>query len=101
MSVPGSTGPGLAMFPNGGAGISRIAGVDQDRFFPNSVLSVSHTAGREALAKRRGSKCSGFRAENQMPTYSRSVQVSNIVDCINGNDSGCQITVSHTVLVSI
>ncbi|KAI7528539.1 hypothetical protein KC331_g15690 [Hortaea werneckii] len=47
------------------------------------------------LAKKTPS-CSGFNIESQEPSYSPSVQVSNIIDCTNAADSpGCTIEVGE------
>ncbi|KAI6860413.1 hypothetical protein KC343_g10442 [Hortaea werneckii] len=47
------------------------------------------------LAKKSPS-CSGFNIKSQEPSYSPSVQVSNIIDCTNAADSpGCSIEISE------
>lgn len=54
--------------------------------------------------KKRDVSCSGFTVTSQKPSESKSVQVSDIVDCTNGNDSGCTIAEtqehSHSVTTS-
>jgi hypothetical protein len=74
----GGETPGLAVYPNGGSGIARF------------------------MEKRDGPKCKGFTVESESLSYSPTVQVSNIIDCINGGDSGCPISVeqSHTESVT-
>ena len=74
----GGDAPGVTVFPNGGSGIARQIG------------------------KRADPKCDGFTVESSSPSSSQTVQVSNIVDCTNGAESGCSITVGqeHTETVS-
>jgi hypothetical protein len=77
--------PGISVFPKGGSGIARLADTSSSN-----------------LTKRADPKCDGFTIESQEPSSSQTVQVSNIVDCVNGADSGCEITVGqeHTESVS-
>ncbi|KAI0612767.1 hypothetical protein TUN205_02999 [Pyrenophora tritici-repentis] len=42
---------------------------------------------------KRTPKCGGFRVESTQPSTTESVQISNIVDCTNGTEDGCPITV--------
>lgn len=74
----GGDAPGTSVYPHGGAPIAR------------------------KQVKRDGAKCSGFTIESQTPSESQTVQVSNIVDCVNGAESGCEIQISqeHTESVS-
>jgi hypothetical protein len=69
--------PGLSIYPNGGSGMTR-------------------------KAKRADAKCDGFTVESKENSYSPSVQVSEIIDCLNGAESGCEISEekSHTESVS-
>jgi hypothetical protein len=69
--------PGMSIYPNGGSGLTR-------------------------KAKRADAKCDGFTVESKENSYSPSVQVSEIIDCLNGAESGCEISEekSHTESVS-
>lgn len=69
--------PGVSVFPHGGSGIAR-------REEPPA-----------ALARRADPKCKGFNIESSSPSSSQSVQVSIIIDCVNGADGGCSITVEQ------
>lgn len=88
----GGGAPGLTVFPHGGAAVSKRE--------EGSVEEVQQVAGAPKLRKRDPS-CTGFNIESQKPSESRSVQVSNIVDCTNGADSGCMISVSEQRSMSV
>jgi hypothetical protein len=77
----GGDAPGISIFPNGGSGIARDL---------------------QPITKRADPKCDGFTIESSMHSSSRTVQVSNIVDCTSGAEAGCVITVGseHTESVS-
>lgn len=67
----GGEAPGISVYPKGGSGLSR----------------------KNGLAKRADPKCDGFEVESSTPSSSESVQVSVIVDCVNGSEQGCEISV--------
>jgi len=75
----GGQTPGITVFPHGGSGIARAD-----------------------IEKRANAKCSGFTIESQTPSSSQTVQVSSIVDCVNGAEAGCTIEIGseHTESVS-
>jgi hypothetical protein len=80
MNLAGGT-PGTTVFPHGGSGTARAGD----------------------LIKQASPKCNGFTIESSVPSSSRSVQVSAIIDCTNGEPSaGCSISVEqqHTESVT-
>ncbi|RAR16551.1 dna excision repair protein [Stemphylium lycopersici] len=95
----GGDAPGISIFPNGGSGIARIANVTGG---PPEAAAVAAIPPSPPTLRKRDSKCDGFDIESSVPSTSQTVQVSNIVDCINGAESGCTITVGseHTESVS-
>ena len=54
------------------------------------------------LLAKRNVKRKGFRVESSMSSTTESMQISNMVDCTNGTDDGCPITVglAQTKLVT-
>lgn len=69
---------------------------------PPEAAAVAAIPPSPPTLRKRDSKCDGFNIESSVPSTSQTVQVSNIVDCINGAESGCTITVGseHTESVS-
>ncbi len=70
------------------------------RSFP--IVALLSTTKRENqmsyqmdMIKRSKPKCKGFHIDSQQPSETESVQVSSIVDCINGASSGCTIPESE------
>lgn len=64
--------------------------------------NAAFTFEKRFVHEKRDDKCEGFVVESQMPSYSKTVQISNIVGCTNGAEAGCQISVGqqHTESVS-
>lgn len=116
----GGDAPGVSVYPNGGAGITR----EQQREAEITVVSTDEKGQRttgtsvvqrdpessivERLAKtpiinrQSNTRCNGFRADDAgTPSQSRTVQISNIIDCTNGGDAGCDIGVEEQESMSI
>jgi hypothetical protein len=90
----GGFAPGVTIFPHGGSGIARVAATDEE--------ASQAASKRSGSLGKRAAKCSGFSYTDSQPSSSQTVQVSNIVDCTNGGDAGCSITIGseHTESVS-
>lgn len=73
----GGDAPGISIFPKGGSEIARL------------------------IEKRADPKCDSFTIESSTPSTSQTVQVSNIVDCTNGAEGGCPITVEESYTKSV
>lgn len=73
----GGPSPGVSIFPHGGSGLAR-------------------------KVEKRDTECSGFRIDSQQSSESRSIQISDIVDCTNGSEAGCTISIGeeHTESLS-
>ncbi|KAI1323635.1 hypothetical protein F5Y16DRAFT_403197 [Xylariaceae sp. FL0255] len=97
----GGSGPGITLWPNGGSPINKR---DTQELAPKPAAKkrehVQHFEG--VFKKRDGTTCSGFTSSSQQETTSNTVQVSDIVNCINGAAAGCTISdaVQHTTSIT-
>ncbi len=84
----GVTAPGVSVFPHGGAAVNHKR--------ENQMNHETKTM------KRSKPKCKGLHVDSQEPSKTESIQVSSIVDCVNGASSGCTISESeqHTKSVT-
>lgn len=111
----GGDAPGVSIYPAGGAAVAKKRSVfeapakravgssgKQTNLISRPYPADSPMVADPAPLRKRDGKCSGFNIESQTPSESQSVQVSNIVDCVNGGDTGCTITEGqeHTESVS-
>lgn len=98
---------GTSVFPNGGSGISRVATTGEVTTFGsaedgNFIFESTHVPEEKRfIAKKRAAKCDGFIIEDETPSYSQTVQISQLVDCINGAEAGCQIDAEKQFTESI
>lgn len=100
----GGDAPGISVFPNGGSGLTRLS--TPAREFPMTGVTRNTAANveRQALAamkRQSNTECDGFVTDSQQPSQSRTVQVSNIIDCTNGGEQGCIISVEEQESKSI
>lgn len=89
----GGDGPGISVYPNGGSDLARLSATRDIRVKSDGLVIGEALSG--FLRRQDGTACDGFSVESEEPSYSESVQVSSVVDCTNGADAGCEITVGE------
>jgi len=103
----GGDAVGLSVFPQGGSGIARVAssgemsafGNDEDGSFTFEKRHIPQE--KRFVADKRAAKCENFIIEDETPSSSQTVQISEILDCTNGAEAGCTISTETQYTESI
>ncbi|KAG4427514.1 hypothetical protein IFR05_017004, partial [Cadophora sp. M221] len=92
----GGSSPGVTVFPKGGGNLTKRNGNATVLEMPEPEIKKREI--EAPVVKKRDPSCSGFTVNSQTPSYSPSVQVSDIVNCASSTMDSCAIStmVQHT-----